>query len=308
VDALAAFARPHTSFFRTLAAGQGFKRGGVSSRAQLAKGDGLASQESRCRDYAIYKGYTVEAVFAENGVSGGLVDRPEIKRLLTWLRKNRNHEPVVIIDDISRIARSVEAHIKLRAAIGAAGERLESPSIEFGEDADQTPFELVAATFAQHHLLKNAEQVRHRMAAPRRNGYYAFWAPTGYRYVKGKGPGKVLERDEPAASVIQEALEGYASGRFATQAEIAHFLEPHPIFSRDAQGRIHPQRIMNLLTNKLHAGHYEYKKWGISLTKGKHPALISWATFQRIQERLNGTTTAPQKRVTISDFPLRGPC
>ncbi|MEM6586799.1 MAG: hypothetical protein AAF692_13685 [Pseudomonadota bacterium] len=32
----------------------------VSSKAQMKKGDGLASQQSRCREFATYKGYTVE--------------------------------------------------------------------------------------------------------------------------------------------------------------------------------------------------------------------------------------------------------
>ncbi|MEM9968623.1 MAG: hypothetical protein AAF755_11040 [Pseudomonadota bacterium] len=63
---------------------------------------------------------------------------------------------------------------------------------------------------------KNAEQVRHRMTARLKAGFFCFWAPKGYTYVKAKGGGKVLERDEPTASLIQEALEGYASGRFAS--------------------------------------------------------------------------------------------
>ncbi|MCR8546862.1 recombinase family protein [Salipiger sp. P9] len=93
-----------------------------------------------------------------------------MERLLSWLRKHRKHEPAVIVADISRIARSVEAAIKLRGAIGAVGARLESPSIEFGDDAYQKTFELVAAPFAQHHCDKNAEQVRHRMRHVSRPG------------------------------------------------------------------------------------------------------------------------------------------
>ena len=42
----------------------------------------------------------------------------------------------VVIDDISRLARGIEAHIQLRAEIGSTGASLESPSIEFGEDSD----------------------------------------------------------------------------------------------------------------------------------------------------------------------------
>lgn len=279
----------------------------VSSKAQLKKGGGLASQENRCREFATYKGYQVVETFRDEGVSGGIVDRPAIKQMLTWLRKHRAEEPIVLIDYISRIARGVEAHWKLRAAIGSVGAKLESPSIEFGDDSDSQLIENMLASVSQHHRQKNGEQVVHRMKARLLNGYFAFWVPTGYRYdrVKGHG-GKMMVRDEPHASLIQEAMEGFAIGRFQTQAEVERFLEPHPIFTRDANGQIHPQRIKNLLTNKIYAGYYEYKPWSVPLTKGKHEALISWETFQRIQQRLNEGAYAPARADAAEEFPLRG--
>ena len=84
------------------------------------------------------------------------------------------------------------------------------------------------------------------------------------------------------------------------------FLEPHPIFARDRKGEIHPQRIRELLTNPLYAGYYEYRPWDIPLTKGLHPALISWKTHQRILERLAGRAVAPVRSDAAEDFPLRG--
>tara|TARA_B100002003_G_scaffold236179_1_gene251885 strand:- start:153 stop:1913 length:1761 start_codon:yes stop_codon:yes gene_type:complete len=278
----------------------------VSSKSQVKKGDGLASQESRCREFAAYKGHDVVEVFRDEGVSGGLVDRPAMKEMLGWLRKRRAESPVVLIDDISRLARGLDAHIQLRGAIGSVGARLESPSIEFGEDSDSQLIENMLASVSQHHRQKNGEQVRHRMTARLKAGYFTFWTPTGYTYVAAKGQGKVLVRDEPHASLIQEALEGFASGRFQTQAEVKRFLEPHDIFARDRNGEIHPQRIRNMLLNKLYAGYYEYRPWGVGLTKGRHPALISWETFQRIQERLAERAVAPVRADSAEEFPLRG--
>lgn len=190
------------------------------------------------------------------------MDLPAMKAMLSWLRKHRSAAPVVIIDDISRLARDLDAHLRLRAAIGSVGAKLESPSIEFGDDSDSRLIENMLASVSQHQRQKNAEQVVHRMSARLKSGYFCFWAPTGYTYVKGQRGGKVLRRDEPTASLLQEALEGFASGRFDTQADVARFLQPHPIYARDADGAIHPQRIKNLLTNKLYAGYYAYKDWG----------------------------------------------
>ncbi|MEP1574422.1 recombinase family protein [Roseibium album] len=279
----------------------------VSSKAQLKKGDGLASQERRCREFAAYKDYEIAEVFKDEGISGGLVDRPGMKAMMTWLRKNRAAEPVVLIDDVSRLARDTVVHRKLRNALGSIGASLESPSIEFGEDADSILFENIIASMAQHHREKNGEQVVNRMKARLLNGYFAFWVPTGYRYERVRGhSGKMMVRDEPDASLIEEALKGFATGRFQTQAEVKRFLEPHPIFARDANGEIHPQRIKNLLTNKIYAGYYEYKPWGVPLTKGKHEALITWEDFQRIQAQLSENAHAPARTDAAEEFPLRG--
>lgn len=107
----------------------------VSSTAQTKRGDGLGSQETRCREYARMKGYQVANVFSDD-MSGSLATRPGMVAMLQYLRKNRKDRLAVIIDDVSRLARGLEAHLTLRTAIADAGGRLESPSIEFGEDSD----------------------------------------------------------------------------------------------------------------------------------------------------------------------------
>lgn len=49
----------------------------VSSVQQVTEGDGLASQETRCREYANYKGYTVVEVFSDKACLAALsTDQP----------------------------------------------------------------------------------------------------------------------------------------------------------------------------------------------------------------------------------------
>lgn len=101
-----------------------------------------------------------------------------------------------------------------------AGGELESPSIEFCDDSDSRLIEHLLASVSQHQREKNKEQTRNRMRARAMNGFWVFHAPPGYRYRQAEGGGKILVRDEPSASRIKEALEGFASGRFQTQAEV----------------------------------------------------------------------------------------
>jgi DNA invertase Pin-like site-specific DNA recombinase len=278
----------------------------VSTTAQTKRGDGLRSQETRCREFARMKGYVVSQVFSDD-LSGSLIDRPGMKAMLTWLRRHRHARPVVVIDDISRLARGLEAHLQLRSAIDAAGGRLESPSVEFGEDSDSILVENLLASVSQHQRQKNAEQVKNRMRARVMNGYWVFHAPIGYRYEAVTGHGKVLVRDEPFASIIKEALEGFASGRFLSQAEVKRFLESHPDYPRDARtGEVVQQRVVDLLTQPIYAGMIECASWGVPARRGHHEALIDLQTFHRNQERMQERAYAVTRKDTRPDFPLRG--
>lgn len=105
----------------------------VSSTKQTVRGDGLGSQETRCREFAKYKGYEIAEVFGDD-MSGSVTIRPGMTAMLAFLRQNRKEPHAVIIDDISRLARGLMAHFELRMEIENAGGVLVSPSIEFGKD------------------------------------------------------------------------------------------------------------------------------------------------------------------------------
>ncbi|MEL6380840.1 MAG: recombinase family protein, partial [Pseudomonadota bacterium] len=128
----------------------------VSNVKQTTQGSGLASQETRCREFARFRNYEIVKVFADD-MSGSMTTRPGMVAMLAFLQAQKNKKHVVIVDDISRLARGLEAHLQLRAAIATAGGVLESPSIEFGEDSDSILVENLLASVSQHQRQKNAE-------------------------------------------------------------------------------------------------------------------------------------------------------
>ena len=277
----------------------------VSSVAQTKRGDGLGSQETRCRDYARYQGLEVRRVFTDDK-TGKIMDRPGIQSLLAFLKRHKPEPHVVIIDDLNRLARKVKTHIGLREAIADAGGILKSPNMNFADDADAELQEYLMATVAQHQQRKNAEQTLDRMRARMKNGYWVFAVPIGYKREKTSGHGKHLVRDEPLASIIQEAMEGYASGRLDSQAEVKRFLERFPEIPRDKHGDVRFARVIEMLTRPLYAGYIDYPAWGLSMIKGQHEGLISLVTYQKIQERLEDKPKAPARVDLNEDFPLRG--
>lgn len=278
----------------------------VSSPAQLVRGDGLDSQERKCRDYAKYKGYNIVAVFSDN-YTGGTADRPGIKAMLGFLKSQQPEKRhVIIVDDLSRFSKDVVVHFGLRQTISDCGGVLETPSLELSDNADGKMQEGMIAVVNQHQREKNAEQTRDRMRGRMMNGYWALPKPIGYKYVSGHGPGRCLVRDEPYASIIQEGLEGFASGRFQTQAEVKRFFENQPTFPKDRYGRVTAQRVKDILTRIVYSGHIEYAKWNVSLREGNHEGLISLETYRKVQDRLKGRAVAPARPDLNKDFPLRG--
>lgn len=279
----------------------------VSSAKQTIDGSGLSSQERTCRDFAERNSYEVVEVFTDV-MSGGAAERPGMNALLAYLRHVNTKEFVVVVDDIARFARDVSIHTALRDKIISSGAKIESPSQKFDEDAGSRFIETVMAAIAEHERLKNAEQSRRRSIARMQNGYWVLRAPFGYRYEKDPRGGKRLVKAEPVASIVKEALEGFASGRFQSQSEVKRFLEAKPEFPNNYNKRneVNWDTVKAILTNILYAGYIKYPKWDIPLTKAQHEPLITYATHELIQVHLDERSVAPARKGISNDFPLRG--
>jgi site-specific DNA recombinase len=277
----------------------------VSSTKQVSQGDGLRSQETRCREYASYRGYEVVEVFRDDA-SGGSIDRPAMKEMLRYFRKHRADGYVCLIDAIDRFSRDIRGHWDLRDLLREAGGKLESPSIEFGEDADSILHENLMASVSQHQRQKNAEQTKNRMRARAMSGYHVAKAPIGYRMERKPGHGKLLVRDEPFASIIADAMEGYATGRFETIVEVKRFLESQPVWPKDKNGEVHQERINELFARPIYAAHITHEQWGLHLVPAKHEPLVSLETWLAVQNRHSGMAKAPVRKDFREDLPLRG--
>ena len=112
----------------------------VSSQRQVQEGHGLDSQETRGRAYAKDHGLEVVKVFNEEGISGGLFDRPAMKALIKFLDDKPLDKFVVIIDDLSRLARDVKVHIDLRAALIAREAKLQCLNFNIDDSEEGETF------------------------------------------------------------------------------------------------------------------------------------------------------------------------
>ena len=279
----------------------------VSSDRQVREGHGLDGQERNCRRYAEARGYEVAQVFRDEGVSGELIDREGMQRLLDFLDVHgRDGEYVVVIDDIKRLARDLVGHFALRKAIQTRGAKLESPGLKFGDGPEEVLVESIMAATAQYERHSNKRQVMNRMRARLEAGYWPFFPPPGYTVAKVAGHGKLLVRKEPEATIIQEALQGFASGRLPSQLDVRRFLAARGFKAGAANRSVFRDFVHRLLVREVYAGFVSYPPWNVTTRPGHHEPLISPDTFERIRERLRARQKVPARKDLKKDFPLRG--
>lgn len=226
--------------------------------------------------------------------------------MLRFLSHHTRDDYVVIFDDLKRFARDTEFHIGLRKRLAAYNATVECLNFKFEDTPEGKFIETIIAAQGELERLQGRRQTIQKMKARVEQGFYAFKVPVGYRYEKSDGKGKVLVRNEPLASIVQEALEGFADGRFQVQAEVKRFLESRPEFPKAASEVVLNQNVTNILTRSVYAGFVEAPNWGVTLRKGHHEPLISAETYRKIQRRLTEGARAPARKDLNVDFPLRG--
>ncbi|MEP2640062.1 MULTISPECIES: recombinase family protein [Alphaproteobacteria] len=276
----------------------------VSDVKQATEGDGLGSQETRCRQYAEAKGYEVVVAFPDT-ITGGIdfMKRPGMVALLAYLDAQPDENFVIIFDDPKRFARSTRFHIELREALRRRGATIECLNFRFDDTPEGEFFETIVAAQGQLERKQNGRQSAQKMKARMQNGYWVHKAVVGYKYQQTRGRGKVLIPDAPLDGIIREAFEGFASGRFRTQAEVRRFFKSFPEFPRNSKGDITQERVHEIFVHPIYTGHICSDHYGIHWLKAQHAPLISMETFEKVQERKNGAAYPGAARTSVITSP-----
>ena len=278
----------------------------VSSKQQVKEGHGLDSQETRCRNHAKLAGLEVVDVYRDEGVSGGLFDRPALKKLFAFLDNHPLEKFIVIIDDLSRLARDIRVHMDLRAALIAREARLVCLNFTINDESeDNETAELMMAVVSQHLRKANRRQVIQRMNARFERGYWPFAAcPPGLKFTKDPIHGKLLVPDEPLASVYKQAIEKYRDYELNTLQEVRSFIL-RQYSAHGIERKLSLHGITSILTEPLYCGYMECRKWNLSLRRANHQGFISFETYQAVQEKLAKSAKPRLRKDSRIDFPLR---
>ncbi len=277
----------------------------VSSDKQAKEGHGLESQDQRGKTFTQSKNYIHEKSFFDEGISGAKSDRPAIKQLLDYIDSHSNKKFVVIIDDISRLARDVKVYLQLKTELTRRDVKIESPNFNFEESPEGFFIENIMAAKAQLDREQNARQVKQKMKARMELGYWCLRSPPrGLSYKKDPMHGNILTCIQPYASIYKEVIESYDEGLCNTIEEARQLIE-----KKYKENGINQSTSISgtqaILSELLYTGYMEYPKWDIRRMKGQHEGFIDIDTFNRVQQKLQGKSYIMTRKDYSLDFPLR---
>jgi site-specific DNA recombinase len=156
-----------------------------SSEEGLEKGfNSLDAQREACAAFILsqkHEGWTVlPALYDDGGFSGGTMDRPALKQLLSDIRAGK--VDVVAVYKIDRLTRSLFDFAKIVEAFDAKGVSFVSITQQFNTTTSMGRLTLnVLLSFAQFEREVTGERIRDKIAASKRKGMWMGGLPAlGY--------------------------------------------------------------------------------------------------------------------------------
>lgn len=279
----------------------------VSSKRKETEGSGLQSQEGRCIADLKRIGVKYGKSFLDSYSGGGdFMSRPAMREMIDFIDLNPHMRFMVIFDDISRLARDVFFHIKLRTEFRKRDVELRCLNYNFDESEEGEFAELIFAGKAELDRKQNRRQVIQKQKARLELGYWAFGSKKGYTMTKTSEHGMLSIPNREGLEILKIAIEGFADGTFVRKIDACDFLIKNGFWKRK-YACAYIDKFALILKDPFYMGDIEYKTWGVARRKGKHEAIISEETYNRVQMRLGAKgLTKRIRRDTSEEFYLRG--
>ncbi len=259
----------------------------VSSITQETHGSGNDSQEIRCREYAKNNDWEIGEVFRDAFTGAGdYMNRPEMRRLIGYIKKNKEKRFVIIFDDIKRLSRETSAFISLMTLFKALDVRVECLNHKLEDTPEGEFISTILAAQGQLERKQNARQVIQKTEAHLLNGDWPYKTPIGYIAVSVVGSKrKIASIDGKLGLGIKNGLQGFASGRFKNISELGRYFATNNYIRNTTRNGMY-DKARSILQNTFYAGYINKPEKNILMVKGKHEAMITLEEYYCIQERL----------------------
>ena len=219
----------------------------------------LPTQQAACLEYCQRNSAVVVKIFMERGESAKTIDRPELQKMLSYCRENKGRVDLVVVYNLSRLARDTFGHFTVRAFLKKLGVGLHSVTEVIDETSQGRFTENILAAVAQLDNDVRSERTVAGMMTALNRGRWTFIAPIGYR-MGDRRSGPSLVPDPDRAPLIAAAFEQVAAG----QSRSVVLRRLNALGLRTKKGRKLSLQTFNvLLRNSLYAGRVAVKKGGL---------------------------------------------
>lgn len=278
------------------------KRGGEAEGYSLP-----AQREANARKAASIDADVVDE-YIEPGESARTDQRPALQAMLARIREQRDID-IVIVHKVNRWARNRYDDAMLGAALKSLGVQLVSAT----ENIDETPpgklMHGILATIAEFESANLATEVLKGSVKKAELGGTPTLAPIGYLNVRRRGKDgyeqATVITDRHRAPLIAWAFEAFATGDYTLNTILeqvtAKGLKTKPMGTKHPPRILHLSHMQRILTNPYYKGIVRYRNIEY---EGKHKALVSAATWQKVQDILTSHRQGDKTRK--HDHYLRG--
>ncbi|HEY1812021.1 MAG TPA: recombinase family protein [Kofleriaceae bacterium] len=292
----------------------------------------IDDQLARCAVYAERKGHRVVETFSDAAVSGTHTDRAGLQALLTRARERARGFDVVLVDDLSRLSRSMSDFWPLVDELHALGLRF--VDVMTGVRSDDPNARLlfgVKILIADQMVETVRWQTRRGLAARARDGFSAGGTRYGFTTMAepnprdAEHPRKLWTIHEPEAAIVRRMfdLRIVGHGLYAIAAILDADGVVPPRSRRDARQHWSAMTIRGILTNPMYMGELvfgrkECRRVGRKIVRTERApeevinvsrpelAIIDRATFGRVQSLIEQRGRGARAGSTI--YTLTGIC
>jgi DNA invertase Pin-like site-specific DNA recombinase len=264
----------------------------VSTKEQAEEGYSIPAQAETCRRFIAEKGWELADEYIDRGESARTADRPQLRAMLARVAEDRNVD-CLVVHKLDRLARNLEDHAAVRAALRKAGVQLHSVTESLEDSASGKLVEGILASIAEFYSANLGQEIRKGMDQKAAQGGWPVGAPFGYQNVRRdggrRGGESVLETDQQAP-IVAWAFERYATGSLSIAA-LTEVLAEKGLRNRlgNPPGI---SAIHRMLRSPVYAG---VVRWKGAEHEGIHQPLVSRELFDRVQSVLDAHSTGGER-------------
>lgn len=268
----------------------------VSTKEQAEKdlteeGFSIAAQREACVRRVDDEGWELVDEYVDKGESARTADRPQLRAMLARIAEDGD-VGAVVVHKVDRLARNMEDHIAIRALLRRHGVTLVSVTETLDETASGRLVEGIHALMAEFYSANLAAEVRKGMGQKAKLGGYPHKAPLGYLNVREPIGGRQVAHivpDPERAPLVRAAFDLYSTGEW-TIARLVEEMAHRGLRNRGRSGYYEskPLGVSALASLLAHRAYVGVVQWDGIEYEGSHEPLVDRATFDRVQELLEG--------------------